>query len=378
MLFFNSNFPLGLDISDLSLKFIQLSKKGSKIKIQAAGKIDLPAGLIEGGVIKKRKETAEAIKKLIGSPKFGRVTTKEVSACLPESKTFLKLITVEKNANKLEDMVENEMEKHIPLSLKEIYYDWQIMEETNDRHLILIGAAPKDIVDEYTETLEEAKLSLSALEVEPVPICRSLLGEEKNKIANPQNNYGLIDIGATRTSLTIYSRETIAFTASLPLSGEKITEKIAGALKLDKRQAEKAKIICGLDEQKAEGIIKKILEETIEELAEKIKEAADFFGNHFPKRGPLKQIILCGGGANIKNIEQIIQEKTGIQTIRGNPLVNLNEKEEKIKKIFEEKTRLSLRLNGHGILNKEEITLTQNSALNFTTALGLALRGIIV
>ena len=60
-----SSYPIGLDISDLSIKLVQLKKVGTKIKIQAWGKISLPLGLLENGDIKNKPELAKAIKKLI-------------------------------------------------------------------------------------------------------------------------------------------------------------------------------------------------------------------------------------------------------------------------------------------------------------------------
>ena len=52
----------------------------------------------------------------------------------------------------------------------------------------------------------------------------------------------------------------------MPISGQDITDSIARTLDIKPIQAEKAKIICGLDETRAKGIIKNILADIIEEL----------------------------------------------------------------------------------------------------------------
>jgi Tfp pilus assembly PilM family ATPase len=64
---------------------------------------------------------------LLAKPKFGAVSTNEVNACLPDTKTFIKLIEVEKSPNPLPDIIRVEVEKHVPLAIKDIYYDWQVV-----------------------------------------------------------------------------------------------------------------------------------------------------------------------------------------------------------------------------------------------------------
>ncbi|MDD5291139.1 MAG: type IV pilus assembly protein PilM [Patescibacteria group bacterium] len=376
----NSIYPLGLDISDLSLKLVQLNKAGSKIKIQALGKVSVPEGLIVEGEIKNEEEVANIIKKLISKPKYGKVSSDMVVACLPETKTFIKLIEVEKTPNNLADIIETEIEKHVPLLPEDIYYDWQVIGERENVQLVLIGAAPKKIVNQYTNLLDKAKLSVEALEIEPISLCRSLLPEESPGFKGEFNkNYAVIDIGATRTSMVVYANNTILFTVSVPVSGEEITADIASSLEIEKDQAEKAKIICGLDEAKAGGIINKVLAGMISDLNEKVNEILEFYGSHFPQYGPISEIRLCGGGANIKDIDKIISKFSSIKVVRGDALVNLGEAKDKFLGLLSETYSLDVGLPD-GKKKKEggNLSITQDSSLTFATAIGLALRGIFI
>jgi len=376
----SSIYPIGLDISDLSLKLVQLQKQGGKIKIQALGRVNLPAGLIVEGEIKSKEKVIEMIKKLIDKPKFGKVSSNKVVACLPETKTFIKLIEIEKNPNELADVIETEIEKHVPLLLDEIFYDWQVIGDKGDKQLVLIGAAPKKIINQYTNLLDEAGLSVEALEIEPMALCRSLLEEETPGFKGASDrNCAIIDIGATRTSLVIYSKNTILFNVSVPISGEKITEDIASSLDIEKGQAEKAKIICGLDEGKAQGVIKKVLSDTINDLNNRVKEAIEFYNNHFSDRGSLNQILICGGGANIKGIDKIIKQAVSLEASRGDALINLGEAKEKFSKLLSETHNLEISFFKNKKSSKNRsLSITQDSSLTFATAIGLALRGIFI
>jgi len=376
----NSIYPIGLDISDLSLKLVQLDKTGNKIKIQALGKISVPEGLIVGGEIKDHDRVVDIIKKLISKPKYGKVNSDTVVACLPETKTFVKLIEIEKTPNNLADIIETEIEKHVPLSAEEMYCDWQVIEDKGDVQLVLIGAAPKKIVNQYTDLLDKARLSVDALEIEPISLCRSLLREESPNFKGASDkNHAIIDIGATRTSLIVYAKNTILFTVSVPISGEKITENIAVNLEIKKEQAEKAKIICGLKEDEAGGIISKVLGETINNLNDKIREVFEFHDNHFPQYGNISKITICGGGANIKGIDRIISQATSVETVRGDALTNLGEAKEKFLHLLSETYSLDSDFSKNGKNNGENnISVSQDSSLTFATAIGLALRGIFV
>jgi len=270
----SSNYPIGLDISDLSLKLVQLIKK--------------------------------------------------------------------KTPNNLIDIIGAEIEKHIPLTIKEINYDWQIIEEKRDKYSVLIGAAPQNIVNQYIDLLNEANLSISALEIESTAICRSLLAVENPEFKGKfDKNYSIIDIGAKRTSMTIYSQNTIVLSISIPISGQEITERIAKTLEIKNEQAEKAKIICGLDKNKAQGIIHKILSNIINELNHKIKDTLEFYHNHYPDRGPINEILLCGGGSKVKNIDQIISQSINIDTKKGNTFINLPEPDKKFTQNFLETHNLN-------------------------------------
>ncbi|MFH1744951.1 MAG: pilus assembly protein PilM [bacterium] len=365
--------PIGLDISDLSLKFVQLSKHGNKINVQSFGKVDVPPNFIIGGEIKKEEEVVNLINKLISKPDYGTANIDETVVCLPEIKTFIKLLTINKSPNNIEDMVANEIEKHIPLSADKIYYDWQLIKESEDKKIVLVGVAPKYIVDQYASLIEKTKLSLSGLEVESTAICRCLLNEESPQyLKKYEIDYGIIDIGAKRASMIIYSKNTIATSVSIPISGLETTTRIAKTLDITMEQAEKAKIICGMDEQKAKGIVKKILLNVMGDLDKRINDVIDYYSKEYPSRGKISKLILCGGGSKINDLDKYIAKSTSIETITGNPFINFNNTNNKLSEIFTE----THKIDGKIINDSRVSSVKQDASLSYATAIGLALKNI--
>lgn len=367
-----NNYPLGLDFSDLSLKFVQLKRSRDQIEVQSSNKINLASNVMDKGEIKNDEALLNALGDLLAKPKFGTVSTNEVNACLPDTKTFIKLIEVEKSPNPLPDIIRVEVEKHVPLAIKDVYFDWQVIFEDREKYGVLIGASPKSIVDRYLEILRRAKLTISSLEIESVAVCRALIKQEspkQNDVAPA--NIGIIDIGAKRSNMIIYAKNAIALSISLPIAGEDATSRISSALEINRDQAEKAKIICGLDKSRAQGIIRDILTDMVNQLVDRINDTAEFFANHYPTYGPLQEILLCGGGSNIKDIETTITDKTGIKTGLADIYTNITEDKKNSFGLFSPNGK-----NAKAQNEEEKSGPNRNFGLSFTTAIGLALRGI--
>ena len=370
-----SKYPIGIDLSDTSLKAVQLNGKKDKLFIQSINKIALPKGIISEGEIKNPEVLIKNLNLLLSKPKFGVFSSKDIVANLPQIKSYIKIIEIDNGPNNITDSIENEIENHIPLALNEIFYDWQIVKKTKDKNRILIGAASKNIINQYVDIFKRAKLSVNAFETESIANSRALLEEERPKFnKNSAISYGIIDIGAKKAAMAVYSKNTLVFTVGMPISGRGVTEKISKVLEITEDQAEKAKIICGLDETKAKGIINEILADNIKKLNNKISEALEFYANHYPEYETIKKIILTGGGAAIKNLEKLIKKSISIETEQGKMVNNLIINNKIIDKIFTETHSLSDKIIKNS--KNQNLSTKQNSSLSYTTAIGLAMRNI--
>ena len=336
----------GLDISDTSLRLIQLEEKNKKLQVQAYNEISLPGGCICGGELSDRKTFLENFNKLTKTRLGHGKLSHEVVCSLPESKTFLKLIELPACAKEeIKDKVWEILPQHLPLAIDDMYLDWQIIDQDASYANILVGASSKPIVDSYIQAIDSAGFVPVALEIEAVAITR-LLAES---ILDPESQI-IIDIGANRTGLFLYDNGSIKFTVSLPVSGNRITKLIQETLDFDSEKAEKAKIVCGLDRDKCHGALLEIFSDTIDELASSIEKATDFYYNDFRNAKKVSKIILCGGGANMLGISQVLADKLKLKVEISNPWKN--------------------------IINPNSSYFTPEKSQSFVTALGLGLRGI--
>jgi len=350
----------GLDISDLSLRFLMLRKRGKKFSVVSFGESQIEPGIIEGGEVKDEEKLAKIVKEATK-----KVKTKYVVACLPEEKAFLQVIKMPiMSEEDLKSAIVFEAENYIPLPVNEVYLDCEIVPPVYNhlKHLdVLLAAIPKRTVDPYLRALKKAGLKPIAFEIESLAIARAL-------IKNQTTTYSvlIIDLGATRTSFIIFAGKSVRFTTSIPVSGIHFTELIAKNLKISFEKAEKLKIVHGLKEglkiklgekttlEKVKGKIFEALIPALVDLVQQIKKYIDYYQAHaylsgLPPNGKrIHKLILSGGGANLKGLKEFLELELKIPVEIGNPWINIGE----VKNFPKEKS------------------------LSFTTAIGLALRGI--
>lgn len=346
----------GLDISNLSLKIVKLKKEGKFLGLSCFGETKLRPGIIEQGEIKDEKALSKFIREGIDKVEGEALRTKYVVADLPEEKAFLDVIQMPKmKEEELEKAIQFEAENYVPLPIDEVYLDFQIVHPLHNHldHLdVLIAALPKKIVDPYVGALKMAGLKPKALEIESQAIVQCLI--KQNTAARPVL---LIDIGLTRASFVIFSGHVLRFTSTIPFSSQIFDKAISKTLKVDLKKAEKLKIKQGIKNQKGE--VFKALIPCLTDLIEQIKRCIAYYQSHakhqhLPPNGKgVAEIKLCGGVANLPGLPEFLTQELKIPVQRGNPWINIL---------------------APG--RKQLPQLPSEEALRYTTALGLALRGI--
>ena len=366
----------GLDISDFSLKIVKLKKKGGVFRLASFGEEKIKPGIIKEGEIKEEEALVKIVKKALVQVKGEKLKTKYVIVSLPEEKAFLQVIQMPRMpVEDLKSAVIYEAENYIPLPIEEVYLDSQVVPpviDGLDHFDVLIAALPKKTVDPYLSCLKKAGLLPKTFEIESQAIARALIKNEVSPFP-----VLLIDLGATRTSFIIFSGYSLRFTSSIPVSSQKFSQAISKTLKVDLEEAEKLKIKYGLEkpkkiklEEKTEDskFEKEIIEDkrifealipALTDLAEQIKKYLSFYQTHashehLPPDGKgVEKILLSGGGANLKGLTDFLSLELGLPVELGNPWIN----------ILPEPLR-------------EVPELPFEKSMGYTTALGLALRGL--
>lgn len=362
----------GLDISDSSLRIAKLKKKNKSLSLDSFGETKISPGIIKEGEIQDEGSLAKIIREALAGVKGREIKTNYVIASLPEEEAFLEIIQMPKmGAEELKAAIYFEAENHIPLSIEDVYLDYQIVTPVYD-HLdhfdILITALPKKPVASYVSCLKKAGLQPRALEIESLSIARALI---KNEVS--PHPLLLIDFSANRTNLMFFSGYSLRFTKAIPVSSQEFTKAISQELNVSLEKAETIKIKFGLKEgyrfrikngaekEIISSKVLKIITPFLANLVGEIEKCLDYYQTHIRhehlmpdgRRIGIKKVLLCGGGANLNGLTEFLSLALKMPVELGNPWINIL------------KTPL-----------KEVPELPYEKSLAFTIALGLALRGV--
>jgi type IV pilus assembly protein PilM len=349
---FNSTSSIfGLDLSDLSLKLVKFEKNGFEEELVSFGSLQLSAGAVSDGEIKNKEQVSTAIKKLVGISGPKKIKTKKVICSLPETKAFLRIITIPKmNESEITEAVKWEMEANIPLPLEQVYYDWQIVTESlmaeKNKINLLVVAVSRTTVDEIVEVIELAGLEVVGLEIESIAQTRSLLCKK-----DYSKTVLIVDIGDRRTSFSIAKEGVPCFTASVPLSGQSLSDAISKGMGISFEEAEKVKFNNGVGSDLKGDPLFKLVQPILENFSQEIERSIDFYLSGLGYSKSVDKVIICGGGANTKGIVPYLSKKLGREIELGNPWSNVN-------------------------FGKKLPIIEKSQAVQYSTAIGLALKGL--
>jgi type IV pilus assembly protein PilM len=308
----------GIDISDSSVKIAKLKKEGNELFFESFGNFTIPTDLIINGQIKKSAELAEFLKNIIGQVKGKKINSKFVAVSLPEEKTFLRVVQrPEGDWNSVCDTIKLEAEKHIPVAINEVYLDCSPI--GTDNKYALLCAVIKETADSYAQCLEMAGLEPMIFEPKAFSFSRSVV----------PNNYTdkpilILDLGAKRTNVSIFYFDSVYFSATLNLSANNLTQRIAQELGIVFKEAEQIKQNYGKQASNNDAKIEKVAKEFFDELLAQTRNYINFFNEKaYAGQNGISSILLTGGGANFLGVEKIIQNNLGLTTTIANPWINI-------------------------------------------------------
>jgi len=318
----------GIDLSDLSIKIVNLKKEGGKFILSCFNRQDIKEGLIEQGEIRQETELIEIIKKAVSDVKGQPIKTKYCVVSLPETESYVRMLQLPQMPEaEVPESIKWEIEANVPHKIEEIYYDWQIIPNfiPNQKTMnILVGVLPQKTVNPYLDVLKKAGLKPFIFEIESVATARALI-----KGGYAEQPIAIVDIGAKRTSFFIFSGFTIYFTASIPICNYSLTKMLSEHLGISAQKALQIKLKVGLDNKHPKSQIFEALKPSLMELAGKISNFIDYCqGHNFqdqPTNSQIKSILLCGGGAKMVGLPEFLESQMKMEVNLGNPWINISD-----------------------------------------------------
>ncbi len=312
---------IGIDISSTAVKLLQLSRSGTRYRVEHFAVEPLPPNAVVEKNIVEVEAVGDAIRRAVAR---SGTKARDAVAAVAGSAVITKSIPMpaELSEEDLEGQIEVEANQYIPYPIEEVSLDFEVIGPVKDNPEmvnVLLAASRTENVDMRVAALDLGGLTCRVMDVEAFAMENSFALIADQLAVGRDALVAMIDIGATMTTLivlkngrTIYAREQV-------FGGKQLTDEIMRRYGLSYEEAGMAKRQGGLPESyEAEA-----LEPFKESMTQQISRLLQFFfaGSEYTK---VDQVVLAGGCASIDGAAEMIEEQLGVPCTVANPLAQMS------------------------------------------------------
>jgi type IV pilus assembly protein PilM len=339
---------LGIDISSSSIKLLELSKQGSKYRVENYASRHLP----EGAVVEKNISKLEAVgEELFKMASLLKTNSTQAAVAVSGSAVITK--TIELNASLSDSEMENqitvEADQYIPYPLDEVAIDFERQGPSRKNEgmvEVLLAACKKENVDMRVDALQIGGFEAKVVDIEAYAMERAfkLLCDQMD--LDSKGLVAIMDIGATMTTMYILRNGASIYMREQVFGGARLSSSIQSRYGLSPAEAEAA-IVSG---ELPDSFEAEVLQPFREEMVEQVSRSLQFFFSS-SQYNDVDMILLAGGAASTKGLAPTMQEALSTRTVVANPFAKMT---------------LSSKVN------KGQL---KNDAASLLMACGLAMRG---
>ncbi len=316
-----SKLAVGLDIGSSSVKLVQLKEKKGGYQLLAFGSAPLPPEAIVDGALMNSSAIVQAIQELVAQQK---VKVKDVAIGVRGHSVIIKKIALPRmTQEELDESIQWEAEQYIPFDVKDVNIDTQILTPEADaagQMDVLLVAAKKDMINDYTSVCAEAGLTATVVDVDAFAVQNAY---EANYDPNASETVVLVNVGAAVSNINVISRGVTTFTRDITMGGNAFTEEIQKQLNISYDEAEALKV-GGQGETDAvvPQEVERVIQGVADQLGGEIQRSLDFYASTAAD-GKIGRALLSGGTARIPALFKTVEARAGVPVEILNPFKNI-------------------------------------------------------
>jgi len=242
LLFSKPKRSLGLDIGTHSVKAVQLSKAGGRLRIEGSGYA--PINRNESNVDPLQAQ-ADAVREALRTiPVVQSITV----GALPGQAVVIRYPRLaEMPQDQINDAIEKEASQHIPFDLSEVFLDWSLLDsltQGNEKLLkVLLVAAKHEVIDQRVQIAQAADVQFSILGVDSLALADAA---EACDFLRVGETVALANIGLSSASIHFVKDGVSNFIRDVNWGARELIQAIMRGQHLDYDQAEKKLIQAGV------------------------------------------------------------------------------------------------------------------------------------
>ncbi len=326
-----SNLRVGLDIGSHSIKLAAVEKMGPRFRLVKWKCQELYTG--------GDRYDPEGPKKSVAVPGLMRMFNelqimpkriKRLASCIGGQLVSAKEISsVMQTEAEMASSLLLEARKHIPLDGSETVVDYQIMGDDvtdSDKVRVLLVATTRRNYETHQDFLREIELKPGIIDIEPLACLNSYIIHSQM----PDEGVAIfLNIGARRTTLSVYGRRDSFFTRDLPIGGQAFTEELMHKYGISYEEAERVKREQGMEpdlERKGgngESSLSLAEKSTFDRLGDEINRSLRFYVKE-TGQSVFTHFVLTGGGVLLPGLDTYLNNKFNLPIELYNPFNQLD------------------------------------------------------
>lgn len=297
---FTSRMSVGLDVGSQSIKLVGVRQHGDTGTLKTFGYIDTPSGTVENGLVNNPEVVGQEMGKLVEQLKL---KGSRVVSALSGQQVYARLMSLP--AMSLDDMrtaALYQATSFLPISVDDVtadIYPVRQFEETQGKMAeVFFVAARKTQAENLVKACQIAGLKLTRLGIEPLAL---------KTLYQPQvigkKIYGIINIGAQRSYLSIFQNNRLVFLRSIAFGCSAFFLQIPAIAQGESRLED-----LSAEEPECRNLLRSLIDELIRSF--------DYFRLQ-NKEDSVETMVLCGGCARLGGVDELIGSELNIPVQLG-------------------------------------------------------------
>lgn len=317
--------PTGLDISDRSIKYASLRTDWRKISLARMGELELPPGLISGGMVSDKNSLVKLLAELRQAQHLNHV-----HISLPEDQAYTFHLHLPRlSPEEARASVKFQLAEYVPISADQSIFDCSLVPNRNPKLLdACVSVVPVVVAETYAEVLARAGFTVWSFETEARSAARSLVPATGDKYLL------VVDIGRVHTRFFVVKGHEVFYASVVKdINGEVISGNIKRNLKIEFAEAEKKKMMIGLSRQQQNRELFSAILPVASALKDEIASRLSYWLNHDSQgrsNEPIEGLILCGGQSAMPGLLEYLESGVGLPIKVGNPWTNIMSFEQEV------------------------------------------------
>jgi type IV pilus assembly protein PilM len=304
----------GLDIGSSSVNAVQLSKKGKKWVIKAAGR----AGIAPCHEEDDQTNTVSAISQCLKS--MGIRTRRAVCGISGPEVAVRDFQFPSLSREEIESAIYFEAAQVCPFNADDATVDYQLIERGREDVRGILVAATNDLINNKTELAKKASVDCVLMDVDGLALL-NCLGECED-IA--EQTTAVLNIGCSYTTLAILGGRDVSalpFIRNVSYAGNDIFRAVAAENNMSE-EAVREILFDGKDAKERPNAFEESFEKACDKLIVDVTESLRYYAAQ-DKSSFVEKIFVCGGFAMIEGLVDLLDRHLPSKVVLWNPLEKL-------------------------------------------------------